>query len=477
MDLPRLSLCWPANTAFTSWSALKRHVAKQEQSIVESFISAAIAGRIEDARGLWRENRIALRQNIACALMAGDLEATQVLVSTKPEVLNETPPPSNVPLLCYACSSRLVADPEFEAGIVGTVAFLLKAGADPNSFSSADWGGEKWRETALYGAAGVLNHSGLTKLLLDAGADPNDGAIDNGVYRGEALYHSCDHQGHNECLRLILDAKPAQVALDYCILRKLDFEDLEGVRLFIDHGVDLNAKKPRSALSHAILRGRSLEMLRLLLDSGADPNSEDEDGTTPYVLARRLANREASKLLESYGARAEFKPYDAILIAAADGDQDLVARLTAQHPEVATQMSELGRQANDGASLGSAGQILHDMARLGHVRSVEALLDLGFDPGLKNQYNETPLHWACVAGRAEVAKLLTSRGAPMDVREKGHNCIPIEWVTWGSQFWNEPFGDYRKTAEVMLQAGSPMPHKLEGSEPVVAALRAHGMEG
>lgn len=477
IGLAQVHLALAREYGFPSWSSLKRHVAKEESTVVESFIDAAIAGRLEDARQLWNENRELLRQNVASASIAGDVGAVKGIVQGSPSIVNEGVPPKKAPVLCYVCSSRLVADSEFETGILETVAFLLASDADPNSFTWSDWGGEKWRETALYGAAGVLNHAGLTKLLLRAGADPNDGAIDNGVYRGESLYHACDHPGHNECLHLILEAKPAQPALDYCILRKLDFEDIEGVKLFIEHGANLKAAKPRTALSHAILRGRSIEMLKLLLDSGADPNTPDEDGTTAYGLSRRLGNREASALLELYGAVGNFGPHDAILIAAADGDRERVRELSQAHPEILEQMSDLGRQANDGAALGSAGQVLHDMARLGHKVAVEALLDLGWSPGVTNQYNETPLHWACVAGRAEVAELLTSRGAPMDIREKGHHCIPIEWITWGSLNWNEPFGDYGRTIEVMLNAGSPLPRTFEGSEPVLDALRAHGMGG
>jgi len=342
VGLAQAQLALSREYGFTSWASLKRHVAKEEASAVESFINAAMAGRLEEARLLWHENRGVLQQSIAAVIVAGDVEALREVVRTSPEVVNSTQAPKNVPALCYACRSRLVGDSEFEGGIVAAVDLLLKSGADPNSFSWSEWGGEKWRETALYGAAGVLNHAGLTKLLIDAGADPNDNAIENGSYRGESLYHSCDHPGHNECLHLILDAKPDQVALDFCIIRKLDFEDIEGVRLFTDHGANLNAKKPRTALSHAILRGRSLETLTLLLDSGADPNQEDEDGTTPYVLSRRLASKEASALLEAYGAKADFQPYDAILIAAADGDEELVQKLTILHPDVMDQVSELG---------------------------------------------------------------------------------------------------------------------------------------
>lgn len=443
--------------------------------VVLSFVEAVLRNDLATAKSLWTTHQPALREDFVAAAIAGDLDAVKGLLAADRTFARRSLPPMDRPILCYVCGSRLIADPEFEAGILAVAEFLLKSGVDPDSYFAADWGTEEWKETALYGAAGVLNHPGLTKLLLDAGADPDDGAIQDGIYHGESLYHACDFPGRNDCVRLILEANPSQVAADYCIKRKLDFEDEEGVQLFLDHGTNPNAPRPRTALSHAILRGRSLNILQRLLNAGADPNQPDEDGTTAYVLARRLANKEASALLEAHGANRIFTVYDSILIAAADGDTETVQRLAQDHPDVLAAFTDHGRQENDGLSLGSSGQILHDMARLGHLAALKALLDLGMDPGLTNPQNETPLHWACVAGRPEAAKLLIERGAPLDVRERNYNCIPAEWIYWGSEYWNEPHGDYGTTAEILLSAGSPLPEKASGSKDVLAVLAAHGL--
>ena len=459
---------------FESWLALKSHMEILTPPTVEAFIDAALKGELSQAKAWWKDHSEFLRQDLVAAAIAGDLESVSTQIAGDRNLLQAGLPPKQRPLLCYVCFSQLALDPNFEASILEVASMLLKAGANPDAAYEIEWGTEKWRETALYGAAGVLNHAGLTKLLLDSGADPDDGAIQDGVYHGESLYHACDHPGKNECVRLILEANPSQIAADYCFKRKLDFEDVEGIRLFLEHGANPNANRPRTALSHAILRGRSLEVLQMLLDAGADPNQPDEDETTPYVLARRLANKEASALLEARGANKDFTPHDSILIAAAEGDTAEVQRLADAFPEVLTAFSDAGRQENDGLALGSSGQILHDMARLGHVSALRALLDLGMSPALVTPYNETPLHWACVAGRPEAAKLLLERGAPLDVVETNHKCTPIMWAYWGSLYWNEPHGDYAKTVEVVLDAGEKLPTKLEGSPAVLAVLKARG---
>ena len=86
------------------------------------------------------------------------------------------------PPLLYVCwSAFLGRDEARSAGLVRCAAMLLEHGADPNS---------AWRnpegdvaESALYGACGVANHAPMTRILIHAGADPND---------GEAFYHACE---------------------------------------------------------------------------------------------------------------------------------------------------------------------------------------------------------------------------------------------------------------------------------------------
>ena len=458
---------------FSSWHALSVHVDGAEGTLDE-FLETALGGQIERANELWHSRGRSLRLNAMAAATAGDVEALRSALGEDPSLVGRTFGKEKRPLLCYTCFSRLFADPEFEQPLLDSATFLIAQGADPNGFWIGHWAGEEVRETALYGAAGVLNHADLTKVLLDSGADPNEGLGTYPPYRGEAVYHACDHPGHNECLRLLFEAGASQAAKDYCILRKLDFEDIEGVKLFLEHGSNPNMGVPRTALSHALLRGRSFDMLRLLLDHGADPNGRDADGSTPYVLARRYGNQEGAALLVDRGANSDLKPYDQILAAAADGNIELVKTLALSHPEVLEEFSEYGRQPNDGATLGAAGSLLHDLARAGQADGLRALISVGFDPGARNHFNETPLHWACVAGRLESARVLIEAGAPLDVKERNHQADPIGWACWGSVFWQEPHGDYAATVRLLLDRGARVPNAGDGSTEVQEAVRERG---
>src|SRR4029079_8132403 len=91
--------------------------------------------------------------------------------------------------LLYACASPLHAEsPARAEGIVRCAELLLDRGASPNEHMLYD-GDPKSPIPALYFAC-VADNRPLVKLLLERGADPND---------GESIYHSAELD-HRECL-------------------------------------------------------------------------------------------------------------------------------------------------------------------------------------------------------------------------------------------------------------------------------------
>ena len=131
--------------------------------------------------------------------------------------------------LVYACHSC------FETTALARA--LLERGADPNGFFVNEYG----KMSALYGAAGRRHDPELTRALLEAGANPDD---------GESLYHSTEAESP-ECTRILLE-HGAQTADTNALAHALDDDRLEHVRLLLEHGADPNE---RPYVAHAVRRG------------------------------------------------------------------------------------------------------------------------------------------------------------------------------------------------------------------------------
>jgi hypothetical protein len=113
---------------------------------------------------------------------------------------------------------------------------LLEGGADPDGHT-IEWDGQG-RQTALFDAV-ERRDLALARLLVERGATRDE----------DAFYHACE-QSDTAFLDLLYVP-----GFEDLVNHKLDFEDAEGIRWFLDHGADVNANR---CLHHAIARGRGL---------------------------------------------------------------------------------------------------------------------------------------------------------------------------------------------------------------------------
>jgi ankyrin repeat protein len=292
---------------------------------------------------------------------------------------------------------------------------LLARGADPNVTFENEYGAM----SALYGAAGVGHDPELTRTLLEAGADPDD---------GESLYHATESSS-TACLEQLL-AHGAETRGTNALAHALDDERLEHVRLLLEAGADPNE---HAHVAHAVRRGRGPEFVRLLAEHGAElerPGGETWRGDvplrTPYQHARLRARDDVAGTLAELGASTEVDPADAGVECLARGerpttflpdtfdvDQQEVIVLSALGGHLDAVVDAVGPGFRGVVGGSPEGSLLEHAAWVGDAALVGRLLELGADPGsaLGWAAHGSRNHRAPGRGYVAVAKLLVAAGS------------------------------------------------------------------
>jgi ankyrin repeat protein len=138
----------------------------------------------------------------------------------------------------------------------------------------------------LYGAAGVAQHAGVTRLLIEHGADPND---------GEVAYHSPETYDNEALKVLISSGKLSQDTLATMLLRKADFHDHDGMKLLLDAGADPNRVTVwgYTALQQTVRRDNDLTNIELMVEYGGDalvPSRADGHSAVVVAICRGRAD-------------------------------------------------------------------------------------------------------------------------------------------------------------------------------------------
>jgi ankyrin repeat protein len=320
---------------------------------------------------------------------------------------------------------------------------LLDAGADPNSHT-VEWGGQG-RRSAVFDAV-KRDDLELVRLLLDRGANGDE----------DSFYHACE-QSDTAFLDLL-----HQPGFEDMVNHKLDFEDATGLRWFLDRGVNVNTQR---CLHHAIARGRGLTIITMLLDAGADMNlpwDRWDVGRCPLALAARCGHLAAYELLAERGATADLDPVDTTVLAIARGE-------STQLPDAPP--PALGIPDHDGGY----GWILSQFALLGRTDIVHNLLDDGMAVDTRGWSNFTPLDQAAMHGRADTVRLLIERGADLhDTAFDAHGPTPLDCALWGLRNNHADDGDYPATVQALLEAAAPTRlSEPTGDDTIDALLAEH----
>ncbi len=444
---------------FDNWAVLKSALEARQpiHARAAQFLAHFRDEQIDRAAQLLAESPELGAYSIHTSAAVGDLAALNRWLSVDAALANTPSMPDDTLPMIYAVQTTL----KRRLGVtseqhVALVRALLDAGADVNASKALP--DQPGRISALYFPSDA-NNVPLATLLLERGANPND---------GESVYHAAQHN-HRDILEVLFahgadisglhpeyGNTPLYFLATHRASNPIASSVILGMQWLLEHGANPNVAsnimpsgKPtpsahETPLQRAAASGFDESVMRLLVSHGANVNATRADGKSAYVLAVRSGNTSAAEYLASVGADVNtLTDVDRLLGACALHDA------TAAHSLVRADSTLLTRLTAE------------DRAFLGHYvgdgqRDVVALMiSLGWPLADEGEWGGTPLHWAAWNGRAELVRLLVDAGAPINMRDTTYGSSPIAWAAHGSTFCDRrPDSDYLAVVTALLNAGA-----------------------
>jgi ankyrin repeat protein len=407
--------------------------------------------------------------SIHTAAILGDEAVVLGFLASEPGAATSVGGPYGWDALTHLCFSRyLKLSAARSEAFVRTARALLDAGASAKTgwYETIDHPNPRpLFESAIYGAAAIARHSGLTRLLLERGADPND---------EETPYHVPETYDNTVARILLESGKLTEVSLAWMLLRKTDWHDAEGLRLLLEYHADPNrmTRFGDNALHHSIRRHNNLGMIELLLDYGADPAlTNGRDGRSAAVMAVRRGRADVLALLRVRGAALDFSGADRLIAACATNDREAIHSLLLEEPNLAAELIEQG------------GTLLAEFSGMGNGPGLCNLMDCGVsaaaiyregDAYFDIAKDSTALHVAAWRAWPEAVKALIARGAPVNARDgKGRTAIQLAVKACVDSYWTRRRSP--DSVRALLEAGAAISGVAVpcGYEEVDALLRQH----
>ncbi len=435
---------------FASWNALRERVEELTLKFDEAatdFARAAIDRRIARAARLLALHPNLVRENFHAALVLGDDAAVRTHLEKNPALATQKGGPLEWEPLLYVAHSGWAG--KKSAGLVAVARLLLERGADPNA--SYPWEGDPNAPLSALWAAGChARHQALAQVLLEAGANPDD---------GESIYHAAEN---GDVAMLDLLAKhgaqvdggagaipwgntPLYFILGHYVGLAHDAEVRRGATWLLAHGANPNRvcypDKSGETPLHAAARHWDDKMIELLIAHGADIHARRADGKTALTLAELNGRTSATAALRAHGATDELKPDEKFIAACMRGDRTAALRL--RDPKFVAEHAAMFLECG--------------------LAAVETMLACGFDVATTGGMGETKLHWAAFTGSVEMVRVLLAHGASVTARDKNWQSVPLNWCCHAALNRRAPYADFPGVARALLAAGSPADEHVENT--------------
>jgi len=410
---------------FSSWPKLKAHLElvahyarspheqpvggplADEQDVVDEFLRLACLtygdddpDRLRRAQAVLEQHDSLERASIHTIAATGEVDAARELLERDPSHASLVGGPHGWEPLLYLTYSRVPLGPGRSA--VQVARLLLEHGADPNA--GYLWEGLIPPFTALTGALGgggtIPKHPeelALARLLLQAGADAND---------GQALYNQGWGPNRDEdWLELLFEFG-------------LGTGDGGPWRWLLGERQESPPAMVEDLLMAAAGHGLT-DRIRRLLARGVDPEGRGSNhpiyqGRSPVQEAALNGHMDIVSLLVDAGASWEHDQVDELIATAMSGDHGTVERLLAADPGLRLRAIE------------RCPEQLVRAAEQNNYDAVALLIELGFDVNALSR--TAPLHEAAMRGNLPVIRLLLDHGADPNIHDTGYDATPAGWA-------------------------------------------------